>query len=273
MCVCVHVRVCACVCLCVCLWVCVCVCAHMCVCVCACVYVCRSQPVCVALLCFPSHVLGPPVNPIHNWLLDKQINIKKVGNRKPERERERERESIVLHSVPAWKPLSDYFILKPANHFVQAFYKSLANRFFVILLFSRFPFFPLPALCSQSTILPFSFTFFFFFFRRQRKMGTESHRLEMSKHNTIIGPWRREARVRPDVKFFLSVNVGFYPFCAITLPKNDFKQCHLCKYQHCPKNRGKKMNKCGFLFSFVFLFFWKKLQWCSCDVLSSSWLQ
>ena len=124
---------------------------HVCVCVWVSEWVCVW--VCVLLLAssvaMPLYVLSPQVNPIHNCLLDKQINIKKGGNRKPERER-------IIH-VPAWKPLSDYFILKPANHIVQHSTNRLPTVSLLFYYFCIFLFFP--AFCSQSTILPL-FSFF-----------------------------------------------------------------------------------------------------------------
>lgn len=54
------------------------------------------------------------------------------------------------------------------------------------------------------------------------------------------------------------VNVQFppLPYCAITLPKNDFKTYFIttCKYQRCPNTVAKKIYKCCFiLFFFHFL--------------------
>lgn len=63
------------------------------------------------------------------------------------------------------------------------------------------------------------------------------------------------------------VNVQFppLPYCAITLPKNDFKTYFIttCKYQRCPNTVAKKIYKCCFIL--FFSIFWTTtmmFMWC-----------
>lgn len=63
--------------------------------------------------------------------------------------------------------------------------------------------------------------------------------------------------------FSFSVNVRFSPYCAIILPKNDFKTYFIttCKYQRCPIP-WQKIYKCCFI---LFSIFWKTammFMWC-----------
>ena len=96
----------------------------------------------------------------------------------------------------------------------------------------------------------------------------ESHRLEMSKCKTVIDLWD-VMRIHPGVgfvfffSFSFSVNVQFSPYCAIILPKNDFKTYFIttCKYQRCPIP-WQKIYKCCFI---LFSIFWKTammFMWC-----------
>lgn len=68
-------------------------------------------------------------------------------------------------------------------------------------------------------------------------------------------------RVHPGVGFSVSVKIS--PYCAIILPKNDFKTYFIttCKYQRCPIP-WQKIYKCCFI---LFSIFWKTtmmFMWC-----------
>lgn len=89
----------------------------------------------------------------------------------------------------------------------------------------------------------------------------ESHRLEMSKCKTVIDLW--DVMQSTPRCWFFSVNVQFSPYCAIILPKNDFKTYFIttCKYQRCPIP-WQKIYKCCFI---LFSIFWKTammFMWC-----------
>lgn len=91
----------------------------------------------------------------------------------------------------------------------------------------------------------------------------ESHRLEMSKCKTVIDLWDVMQSAPGCSCFFCSVNVQFSPYCAIILPKNDFKTYFIttCKYQRCPIP-WQKIYKCCFI---LFSIFWKTammFMWC-----------
>lgn len=112
------------------------------------------------------------------------------------------------------------------------------------------------SLTKLSTILPL-------FFGDCLSWILESHRLEMSKCKTVIDLWD-VMKSTPRCWFFsFSVNVRFSPYCAIILPKNDFKTYFIttCKYQRCPI-LWQKIYKCCFI---LFSIFWKTammFMWC-----------
>lgn len=173
----------------------------------------------------------------------------------------------------AWEsPLKQVFLSKPANHPVkrskQQQKKSCHFYFFLFVdVFIMRIFHFLFCFLSDKSYLQYCH---YFFSGDCLSWILESHRLEMSKCKTVIDLWD-VMRIHPGVgfvfvlffSFSFSVNVQFSPYCAIILPKNDFKTYFIttCKYQRCPIP-WQKIYKCCFI---LFSIFWKTammFMWC-----------